>query len=69
MSTLNGGFSLTRDNPISDEDKGLIEDYIRENGITKVHPAGVDGAEISRSTRERISLARKEFRKARKDKS
>lgn len=68
MSTLNGGFSLIRDAKISDEDKALIEEFIRTKGIQKIQPAGADSNEASRATKERIAQARKDFRAAHKNK-
>jgi phenylalanyl-tRNA synthetase beta subunit len=65
MSTLNGGFSITRDKSVSDDDKDLINEFMRVHGVTKIQPAEASGSEISRSTHDRISAARKEFRKAR----
>lgn len=69
MPTLNAGFAQTRENKISESDKALIEEFIRTVGVTKLQPAGVDGNEASRGTRERIAAARREFRKNRKNKS
>jgi hypothetical protein len=63
MSTLNGGFSLTKPSIITEEEKSLIDEYIRTKGVTKLQPAGVDGNEISRRSREAIAKARREFRK------
>lgn len=66
MTTLNGGFAIARGDQISAEDRILIEEFIRTKGIEKIQPAGADGNEASRGTRERIAIARREFRKARK---
>lgn len=68
MSTLNAGFAFIRGNKISDEDKNLIDEFIREKGIQKLQPAGADGNEADRGTRERIAQARRDFRKARRAK-
>lgn len=67
MSTLNGGFSTAYGDRMGDKDRALIDEFIRTKGIKKIQPAGVDGNEISRATRERIAIARREFRKARKN--
>ena len=69
MTTLNGGFAITRDSKISDEDKALIEEFIRTKGIKKIQPAAADGNEVTRGTRERIAQARREFRKSQKQKN
>jgi phenylalanyl-tRNA synthetase beta subunit len=66
MTTLNGGFATSRGDQFSPEDRALIEEFIRTKGIEKIQPAGADGNEASRGTRERIAVARREFRKARK---
>lgn len=69
MPTLNGGFALIRDEKISKEDRDLIDDFIRTKGIQKIQPAGADGNEATRGTRERIAQARRDFRKAKRNKS
>lgn len=69
MTTLNGGFALTRTNKISDEDKALIDEFIRTKGIQKIQPAGADSNEASRATNERIAQARRDFRASRKNKN
>lgn len=69
MPTLNGGFALIRDEKISKEDRDLIDDFIRTKGIQKIQPAGADGNEATRGTRERIAQARRDFRKAKRNKN
>jgi hypothetical protein len=63
MATLNSGFSIARGSKISDEDRTLIEEYIRTKGIKKISPSSVKGSEISRATRENIVIAKREFYK------
>jgi hypothetical protein len=63
MTTLNGGFSVARGDQVSVEDRKLIDEFLSKNSVTKIQPAGADGNEASRGTRERIAIARREFRK------
>ena len=69
MTTLNGGFSTTRGDIVSPDDRALIDEFIRTKGATKIQPAAADGNEAARGTRERIAQARREFRKAQKQKN
>lgn len=69
MTTLNSGFAFIRDEKISNDDKDLIAEFIRTKGIQKIQPAGADGNEATRGTRERIAQARRDFRKAQRNKS
>ena len=65
MSTLNSGFRHSEDNSskkISQEDRDLIDAFIREKGVTQCPPSGADGNEISPSTHEFIMQKRKEYR-------
>jgi hypothetical protein len=69
MTTLNGGFSVARGDKVSAEDRTLIDEFIRTKGVQKIQPAGADGNEATRGTRERIAQARRDFRKAQKSKN
>ena len=68
MTTLNGGFSVARGETISEEDRDLIDEFIRTKGIKKLQPAGADGNEAVRGTKERIAQARRDFRKNQRNK-
>lgn len=68
MTTLNGGFSTARGDTVTPEDRAMIDEFIRTKGITKVLPAAADSNEASRSTKERIAQARRDFRKSQKNK-
>lgn len=66
MSTLNSGM-IVRNEKLSEETRALIDEALA--GKVKVHvlqPAGTSGNEVSRSTRERIAEARRNFRKNQK---
>jgi hypothetical protein len=67
MTTANSGFSTFRGDQTSEEDRKLVEEFIRKNGVTQLQPAGADGNESSLGTRDRIAHARREFRKARRE--
>lgn len=69
MTTLNGGFSLTKPDAVSAEDRALIDEFIRTKGVQTIQPAGADGNEATRGTRERIAQARRDFRKTQKQKN
>lgn len=69
MTTLNGGFALIREEQVSKEDRDLIDEFIRTKGIQKIQPAAADGNEAARGTRERIAQARRDFRKAQRNKN
>lgn len=62
MMTLNGGFSVARGDGLQKEDRELIEEYMKTHAVTKLQPAGLDGNEASRGTKERIAKLRREFR-------
>jgi ABC-type glutathione transport system ATPase component len=66
MTTLNGGFATARGDQMAAEDRALVDEFIRTKGIEKIQPAGADGNEASRGTRERIAIARREFRKSKR---
>ena len=68
MTTLNGGFSTARGDAVAPEDRALIDEFIRVKVIQQIQPAGADGHEATRGTRERIAVARREFRKAQRNK-
>lgn len=68
MTTLNGGFSTWRGDTMSPEDRALVDDFIRTKGVTKLLPAGADSNEATRSTKERIAQARRDFRSSQKKK-
>jgi phenylalanyl-tRNA synthetase beta subunit len=69
MTTLNGGFSVARGDTVSVDDRALIEEFMRTKGVQTIQPAGADGNEATRGTRERIAQARRDFRKAQKTKN
>jgi hypothetical protein len=69
MTTLNGGFSTARGDTVAPEDRALIDEFIRNKGVQTIQPAGADGNEATRGTKERIAVARREFRKAQKQKN
>jgi hypothetical protein len=69
MTTLNGGFSITRGDIVGSDDRALIDEFIRTKGVQTIQPAGADGNEATRGTKERIATARREFRKAQKTKN
>ena len=69
MTTLNGGFSTARGDTITPDDRSLIDEFIRTKGVQVIQPAGADGNEASRGTRDRITQARSAFRKAQKNKN
>lgn len=69
MTTLNGGFSVARGDTVSVDDRALIEEFMRTKGVQTIQPAGADGNEATRGTRERIAQARRDFRKAQKNKN
>jgi hypothetical protein len=69
MTTLNGGFSTARGDTVAPEDRALIDEFIRTKGVQTIQPAGADGNEATRGTRERIAQARRDFRKAQKTKN
>lgn len=69
MTTLNGGFSVSRGDVVSPEDRALIDEFIRTKGVQTIQPAAAGSNEASRGTRERIAQARREFRKAQKAKN
>lgn len=63
--TLNSGLI----NKLDDETARMIEDFIQKNGVKKLQPAGATGNEASRHTNERIAQARRDFRKAQREKN
>lgn len=62
MSTLNAGANVAREGRISQEERDLIDEFIRKKGVQKLQPAELDGSEISRGTHDRIVEARRIFR-------
>ena len=62
MGTLNGGFSLIRNEMISAEDRDLIADFIKRKGVKKIIPGSANGNEADRSTNELVAKRRREFR-------
>ena len=69
MVTLNGGFSTARGDQLSADDRDLIEEFIRSKGVQQIQPAAAGSNEASRATRERVAQARREFRKAQRNKN
>ena len=69
MTTLNGGFATARGDTVTPDDRALIDDFIRTKGVQTIQPAGADGNEAARGTRERIAQARSDFRKAQRNKN
>lgn len=69
MTTLNGGFSLTRDTSVSDADRDLINEFIRNKGVNHIQPAAAASNEACRASRERVAQARRDFRKAQRNKA
>lgn len=69
MATLNAGFAEARGDKLTKEDRDLIADFIATRGIETVQPAGADGNEATRGTRERIAQARRDFRKIQRNKN
>lgn len=53
-------------NGISAEDQTMVAAFIRQNGVTRVQPAGLPGNEASRATKELIARRRRAFRKENK---
>lgn len=68
MVTLNSGM-IRRDDILSEEARRLIDEAVDAGKVKVFQPAGVDGNEVSRSTRENIARARREFRKNNKAKN
>lgn len=68
MVTLNSGM-IRRDDKLSEETRMLIDAAVAAGKVNVIQPAGADGNEVSRSTRENIARARREFRKNNKAKN
>lgn len=68
MVTLNSGM-IRREDKLSEETRRLIDEAVAAGKVKVIQPAGVDGSEVSRSTRENIARARREFRKNNKAKN
>lgn len=68
MVTLNSGM-IRREDKLSEETRRLIDEAVAAGKVQRIQPAGVDGNEVSRSTRENIARARREFRKKNKAKN
>jgi hypothetical protein len=67
MVTLNSGM-IRRDDKLSQETRDLIDAAVSAGKVNVIQPAGADGNEVSRATRENIARARREFRNKRKTK-
>jgi hypothetical protein len=67
--TLNGGFSFTQDSKISSEDRNLIDEFIRVNGVNRLQYIGTDSTEASNSSIERLARARSNFREIQRNKN
>lgn len=68
MVTLNSGM-IRHDDILSEEARRLIDEAVDAGKVKVFQPAGVDENEVSRSTRENIARARREFRKNNKAKN
>jgi hypothetical protein len=68
MSTLNSGL-IRRNEILSQEARDLIDEAIAAGRVKVLQPSGADGNEVSRSTRENIARARRDFRKKNKEKN
>jgi hypothetical protein len=66
--TLNNGFSASQDSKISKEDRSLIDEFIRTKGVNKLKYSGIDNAETSMASRERLAQARSDFRETQRNK-
>ena len=53
----------------NDEDRRMIDEALAAGKLTKVRPGAAKNDEMSRSTKELAAKERKEFNKAKKDKS
>lgn len=62
MVTLNSQM-IIRNEKLSEETRKLIDDAVAKGNIEVLQPAGVDGSEVTRATRENIARARAAFRK------
>ncbi len=54
--------SEARKERISEEERLMIEEFLKRKGVTKLPPAGLTGNEADRSTNELIARKRREFR-------
>ena len=68
MVTLNSGL-IIRNEKLSEETRRLIDEAVAAGKVEVVQPAGVNGNEVTRATRENIARARREFRKNNKAKN
>ena len=59
--TLNAQ-SEARKERISEEERSMIEEFLKKNSVKKLPPAGLAGNEADRSTNEMIAKKRREFR-------
>lgn len=58
--------SIGAANPVTDESRALIDEFIRTKGVTTAQPFLAPGSEASLSTRDLVTRTRREFRKANK---
>lgn len=58
----------SRKERISEEERSMIDEFLKRKGVTKLPPAGLPGNEADRSTNELIARKRREFRAKQKAK-
>ena len=69
MPTLNAGLGAIRKDTMSTEDRALIEEFLRTKKVEQLQPVGLEGNEASLATRDRVAQARRDFRKAQRNKN
>ena len=66
--TLNANSQSTNER-LSEEERSMIDEFLKRKGVTKLPPAGLTGNEAARSTNELIARKRREFRAKQREKA